>query len=180
MRDRWAELKEKVKRLILQPDLLVPGIKAQLENGKTMERLEAEKGRLEAEQRKWLNAREKARRLYFLSENYSEEKYLDDDKRMQEQQTKASREIAEITKQISHLRQAIVDEEGVRDFCNRAARNLETMDDAMWRVLLERMKLKIEVAPGEKTKVYLSLPTVKEPDSEIVYQTSQCYYPPKP
>jgi hypothetical protein len=174
MRDRWVEIKERIRTLILEPDRLVPGIRAQLENGKTIERLELEKERLETEVEKWMNSREKARRLYLISESYSEGEYLDDDKRMEDQQRKTAAQVARVTEQISHLRQAMVDEEGIRDFCKMAAQNLEAMDDAKWRLLLERMRFKMEVTFGEKTRVYLSLPVVREPDSEIVYQTSRC------
>jgi hypothetical protein len=180
MRNVWNELQQEIRTRLLEPDFLVPGIKAQLESGKTLERLSQEKDGLERDKERWSSARQKARRLYFIKKDYTEEKYLADDRDMEEQERKIAGEIGTLESQIRQLQQAIIDEEGITKFCQEAAQNLECMDDARWRVLLERMRVGIDVAPGEKVKVHISLPTIKEPECEIAYQTSRCCYRLKP
>ena len=48
-RKLWGDLQEGIKARILEPQRLVPGIKAQLESGKSLERLEEQKKSLQQE-----------------------------------------------------------------------------------------------------------------------------------
>lgn len=176
----WQELQDEVKMKLRHPSRLIPGVKAQMDTGQSLTRLEEEKARLELEAEKWTSARRKARRLFLIKPDYTEEKYLADDRDMERQEAQVASDLAAVEDQISYLRQAMVDEEGIRRFCEDTAQNLETMNDAHWRVLLERMKLRLEVTPGEKTRVFISLPPAREPECEIVSPTSPRYYRQEP
>jgi len=70
------------------------------------------------------------------------------------------------------LQQAVVNEEGVRRFCQIATRNLDSMDDTRWRVLLETMRLRL-IFDGKEFHAKIALPTVLEEKSEIALCTSQ-------
>ena len=165
---------------ILEPQCLVPGIKAQLETGKSLETLEEERSSLQREREGWEQSKAKARRLHLLpNSKYTLEQYLADDRRVEEQIQRIDGQLARVQQRIAELRQAMVDEEGIRRFCEQAAHNLDNMDDAKWRVLLERMRLKLVVPPGEQPIAHIALPTVKEPVREIALETSRCCFPPK-
>ncbi len=170
----WGDLQEGIKTRILEPQRLVPGIKAQLESGKSLETLEGEKASLQREKEGWEMSRVKARRLHLLPNcKYALEQYLADDRRMEEQIQRIDGELARVQRQIAELRQAIVDEEGIRRFCEQAAHNLDNMDDAKWRILLERMRLSVEVSPSGQPVAHIALPTVKETVGTIVLESSQ-------
>jgi hypothetical protein len=166
----WDELREGIKARLLEPERLLPGIKAQVDSGLALERLEEERTRLRQQVEDWEEARDKARRLYFVTKGYTQEKYQADDRRMAEQQERAAQELAEVDRRIADVRQATVDEEGIRAFCQRAAQNMDNLDDATWRVLLERMRLKVIVPPGEPVNIQVALPAVRDPAEAIVSQ----------
>ncbi len=134
--------------------------------------LEAEEKQLVEKLKSWEQARDRARRLYFLNPNYSEEKFLVDDRNMAEQQQKMAQELEQIRGRIAELKQKAMDEAGIRYFCERAAHNLNDLDEVQWRLLLERMKVRIEVTPGESIKANLALPSLTQKDGAIVYQSS--------
>ena len=75
-------------------------------------------------------------------------------------------------KQIRELKQAMVSEGGVRRFCQIATRNLDSMDDSQWRVLLETMKLRL-IFDGKEFRAKIALPMVQKEKSEIVLCTSR-------
>ncbi len=121
----------------------------------------------------WEQSREKARRLYLLpNSKYTLEQYLAEGRRIEEQIQRVDSQLTKVQQQIAGLREAIVDEEGIRRFCQQAAHNLDNMDDVKWRVLLERVRLKVVVPPGEQPIARIALPAVKEPVGEIALETS--------
>ena len=75
-------------------------------------------------------------------------------------------------RQIKELKQATVNEDGVRRFCQIATRNLDSIDDSQWRLLLETMRLRL-VFDGKEFHAKIALPTVQEEKSEIVLCTSR-------
>jgi len=175
----WDNLREGIKVRILEPERLVPGVKAQLKRGKSLETLEEETRSLRREREAWEQSRVKARRLHLLpNSKYTLEQYLADDRRMQEQIQRLDAEIAKSERQVAYLRQAIVDEEGIRRFCEHVAHNLDYLDDSKWRVVLEQMRLWVEVPPSRQPIAHIALPTVKETVREIASETSRCYSPP--
>lgn len=169
----WGELQEGIKTRLLEPQRLMPAIRTQLESGETLEKLEEEGRSLRREKAGWEQSREKARRLHLLpNSKYSLEQYFADDGRMVEQIQRVDDELAKVRQQITELRQAMVDEEAIKQFCDQAARNLNNMDDAKWRVLLERMRLKVVVPPCEQPVAHIALPALKQPVREIALETS--------
>ena len=93
-------------------------------------------------------------------------------RRIEQQRQQLISEKADAERQIAELRQAMVDEEGVRHFCELAARNLDSFDDRQWRVLLESMRLRVLV-DGSNIRVKVAVPTVKDDKGVIVFGTSQ-------
>ena len=74
---------------------------------------------------------------------------------------------------MTELRQAMVDKEGLQRFCKMATRNLDALDEAQWRILLETMKLRILVE-GSNVTVKIAVPAVnKDEKSVIVIGTSR-------
>jgi hypothetical protein len=167
----WEELRQEITARLLEPDRLLPGIKRQLESGQTLDKLEAEEKHLAEQLESLEEVRDRTRRLYLINKNYPIEKYLADDQRMVDQQQRISQELEMMRKQISELRQAVLDEDGIRYFCDQVANNLGELKESQWRLLLERMKAGIEVTPGESVRAKIALPSVSKPEEEIVYQT---------
>lgn len=73
---------------------------------------------------------------------------------------------------MAELKQAMVDEEGLRRFCEIATRNLDALDDAQWRTLLECLRLRVLMDEGS-IGVKVAVPTVKDEKSAIVFGTSR-------
>ena len=76
-------------------------------------------------------------------------------------------------KELTELRQAIVDKDGLRRFCETASRNLVSFDDSQWRLLLEAMHLQVLV-DNETITVKVAVPAVVGEKSAIVFATSGC------
>jgi len=117
-------------------------------------------------------AEQKALRLYLYLPDYPFEKLETEIHRIQEQRQGLTTESCTLERQTGELKQAMVNEEGIRRFCQIATRNLDSMDDSQWRVLLETMRLKL-IFNGEEFHAKIALPTVQEEKSEIVLCTSQ-------
>ena len=77
-----------------------------------------------------------------------------------------------LERQIGEMKQAMVDEVGVRRFCQIATRNLDSMDDSQWWILLETMRLR-QIFDGKEFHAKIALLTVQEEKGEIVLRTSQ-------
>ena len=167
----WGELRQEITARLLEPDRLLPGIRKQLESGQTLAKLESEEKNLAEQVESLEEARDRSRRLYFISKNYPMEKFLAEDQRMVDRQQKISQELEELRKQIGELKQAALDEDGIRYFCEQVAHNLGELKESQWRLLLEKMKTSIEVTPGESVKAKIALPSMSKPEEEIVYQT---------
>ncbi|MDP3062254.1 MAG: recombinase family protein, partial [Chloroflexota bacterium] len=168
----WDELREEIKTRLLEPERLLPAVRAQLESGRTLEGLEAEQARLSRELENWKQVRDKARRFYFLKQSYTEEQYLADDKEMERRQESVARDLEDVRSQISRLKFAALEEDGIRRFCKLAAQNLDSLDDDQWRVLLERMRVRVVVPPGEPVIVQVALPVAEPQSGAIAYQSS--------
>ena len=166
-RPLWEAVKEGLGKMLLDPKRLIPGIKAQLNGGDHItdleERLKSVRQRIgtldEAEQ--------KALRLYLYLSNYPPEKLDVEINRIKEQREKLNEENVIIEKELTELRQAIVDEDGLRRFCELASNNLDTLDEAHWRLLLEMMRLQVWVE-GDDVRVKVAVPAMKDTESNIV------------
>ena len=83
--------------------------------------------------------------------------------RIEEQKKQSIQERNRVEQKVRELRHAIVNEEGIKRFCE--ALNLDSMDDSRWRLLLEAMNLRIFV--GDKTIVKVSVPAAREGEDVI-------------
>lgn len=114
----------------------------------------------------------KALRLHLYLPNYPVEKLDEELRRIAEQHQRLECEKSNLERRLTELRQAIVDEEGLRRFCKVATRNLDALNDNQWRILLETMRLRVLVEDGGIT-VKIAVPSVKEEQSVIAAGTSQ-------
>ena len=93
-------------------------------------------------------------------------------RRIAEQQEQLGKEIANLERQLAKLRQAMVDDDGLRRFCEIATRNMDGLDDSQWRLLLETMRLTVLVDDSGVT-VNVAVPTVNDEKSVIAVGTSR-------
>jgi hypothetical protein len=166
----WEDIKAGVRQRLLQPERLVPAIKAQLDSGESIARLEEElksnRQRLDVLRQ----AEQKALRLHLYLPDYPVERLDEEVHRIGEQRRQLEGDGHKLENQLSELRQAVVDDEGLRRFCEKTARNLDALDDGQWRVLLETIKVKILVN-DEGITVKMALPAIKEENAVTVEPT---------
>jgi len=167
----WEEIREGLRGILLQPERLIPAIKAQIDSGQSVEHLEEELRQKQQRIEMLEQAEQKALRLHLFLPNYPIDKLEAELSHVEEQKKQLIQEINRIEQQIRELRQAKVDEEGVKRFCEIVASNLNNMDDSRWRLLLEAMNLRVLVS--NKTAVKVAVPAAKEGDDVIALCTSQ-------
>jgi hypothetical protein len=169
----WEEIKMGIKKQLLEPERLIPAIKAQIDSGKSINGLEEEL-RVNQERLKALDeASQKALRLHLYLPNYPIDKLEAEQQCIEENRKRLKLEQDRLLNQVNELKQAIVDGEGLRRFCEIAVRNSDRLTDEQWRVLLETMKVRILINDTGVT-VKLAVLTAKEKTSVIVNNTSGC------
>ena len=141
----WEEIQEGLRGILLQPERLIPAVKAQIDSGQSMQCLEEELSHKQQRIELLEQAEQKAVRLHLYLSDYPVGKLEVELSRIEEQKKQLIQEINRIEQQIRELRHAIVNEEGVKRFCEIAASNLDNMDDSRWRLLLEAMNLRVFV-----------------------------------
>ena len=118
-------------------------------------------------------ASQKALRVHLYTPNYPIEKLEAEQQHIEENRKELRREQERLKRQIDELKQAMADEEGLRRFGEIASRNLDSLNDGQWRILLETMKVKILVNDSG-IKVKMAVPFTKEESSVIADGTSRC------
>jgi len=156
--------------MLLSPARLVPAMKAQLEAGQSTADLQEELKACCHQLDMLEQAEQKALRLHLYLPNYPAEKLEAEVRRTGEQKQQLIRKRSNLERQQAQLRQAMMDEDGMRRFCEIAGRNLDTMDDGQWRALLEVIRLKILVSTEVKVKV--AVPAVNSEKDAIVLSPS--------
>ena len=160
-----------IKRNSLEPERLIPAIKAQIDSGKSIDGLEEElranQKRLEALDQ----AAQKALRLHLYLPNYPVDKLEAEQQRIEENRKGLKIEQDRLINQVNELKQAMVDGEGLSRFCEIAIRNSDRLTDERWRVLLETMKVRILINDAGMT-VKMAVPTTNEETSVIMNNTS--------
>ncbi|MDD5094495.1 MAG: recombinase family protein [Dehalococcoidia bacterium] len=169
----WDEIRAGVTAMLLDSNRLVPAIKSQMNSGQSVSRLEQEIKDVNQRLNTLEDAEAKALRLHLYLVNYPVQKLEAEQKRIEEMKKEAALKKAKIEQQLADLRRAMVDEEGLRRFCEVAARNLDELDDARWRVLLETMRLQVHVN-GDAVTVRVAVPLMNDPESVIVSCTCPC------
>lgn len=168
----WDQIREGLREILLSPERLVPAVKAQLDSGQSLAYLEEE---LRANQQRLdilEQAEQKALRLHLYMPSYPAEKLEAEFRRIGEQRCQVRDERAILERQFVEVRQAMVDEEGVRRFCQIAAHNLDSLDDGQWRALLETMRLRILVQKGGIPVARVAVPTAKSEKDVIALSSS--------
>ena len=173
----WDQVQSGLKERLLDPERLIPGIEAQLDSGQSVSHLEEELRSINQRMDTLDRANQKALRLYLYLPDYPPEKLDAETRRLSELRRQLAGEKARVEKELTELRQAIVDKDGLRRFCETASRNLASLDDSQWRLLLEAMRLQVLVDDGTIT-VKVAVPAVKDEKSAIVLCTSPP--PPRP
>ena len=169
----WEEIKAGIKHRLLDPERLIPAIKAQIDNGKSISGLEEEIKTNQTRLNALEQASQKALRVHLYTPNYPIEKLEAEQRRIEKNRKELRSDQERLKRQIDELKQAMVDEEGLRRFCEIATRNLDGLNDGQWRVLLETMKVKILVNDSG-IKVKMAVPFTKEESSVIADGTSRC------
>jgi len=150
-------------------------IKAQIDNGESISGLEEEIKTNQTRLNALDQASQKALRVHLYTPNYPIDKLEAEQRRIDENSMELKREQDRLKRQIDELRQAMVDEEGLRRFCEIATCNLDSLNDGQWRVLLETMKVRILINDAGVT-VKMAVPFTKEETSVIADSTSRCLY----
>ena len=139
----WRDIKVYLTRLVLDPERLIATTKANRDSGETVasfeRKLEYSRQRMEMLEQ----AETKVLRLHLYLPDYPIEKLEAERGRIEQQKQQLTQEKSSLEAQIAELRQAVVNEEGIKRFCEIAANNLEKMTDSQWRLLLETIQLKV-------------------------------------
>ena len=167
----WEEIREGLRGIILQPERLIPAVKDQIDSGQSMQRLEEDLNYKQQSIEMLERAEQKALRLHLYLPNYPVDKLEAELSRIEEQKRQVIQEIDAVEQQIRDLKHAIVNEEGVKRFCETVASNLDNINDSKWRLLLEAMKLKVFVS--DKPTVKVTVPAAKESEDVIALCTSR-------
>ena len=170
----WERVRSYVTRLVLDPERLVANIKANFDSGQTVTRLEQEMVNLQREKGGWQQSRTKQRRLYLLpNSGYNEQDYLQDAQRIQNQIHRIDGRLAEIIRQLQEARDAKLDEEGIKYFCQFAANNLDNMTGSQWRSLLDVIQLRVIIA-GKAIFIEGAVPVMNRDITLLPAQRWQC------
>jgi hypothetical protein len=167
----WDQIQSGIKERLLDPERLIPGIEAQLDSGQSVSHLEDKLRSINQRMDTLDQADQKALRLHLYLPDYPPEKLEAETRRLSELRQRLAGERTCVQKELTELRQAIVDKDGLRRFCETASRNLVSFDDSQWRLLLEAMHLQVLV-DNETITVKVAVPAVVGEKSAIVFATS--------
>jgi hypothetical protein len=167
----WEEIHEELRRILLQPERLIPAVKDQVDSGQSSKCLEEELRQKQQRIEMLEQAGQKALRLHLYLPNYPVDKLEAELSRIEEEKKQLIQKRNIVERQIGELRQAMVNEEGIKRFCETAALNLDSMNDSRWRLLLEAMNLRVFVS--DKTIVKVTIPAAKNGEDVIALCTSR-------
>jgi len=158
----WDQFFPEIKEAFLREERLIPRIKAQFGDEELIARYEAEIEEKSEAIRSFEQAKDKAVRMGMYLQNYPLE-------RVQEQIDKADLGIQRLEaeqdglrQKLNNLKQQIIDEEGVKRFCQMISRNIDSLTKEQWEIIGKLTSLKITVYDKELVKVNIALPPVRE------------------
>lgn len=76
-------------------------------------------------------------------------------------------EKADLKRRLDTIKQRILNEEGVRQFCRLAANNLDNLTKDQWEMLLRLLKLRVNVHSRDDVTVKVALPPVVKDATKI-------------
>jgi hypothetical protein len=141
----WREVRDYITRLVLNPEMLTATIKANLETGRTLSNFERKLANGLQQMEMLEQAEAKVLRLHLYLPDYPVDKLQAEQYRIDQQRQQLAKEKSNLEAQIAELKQATVDQEEIKRFCEVVASNLEKMRDKQWRFLVEVLQLKIMV-----------------------------------
>jgi hypothetical protein len=168
-RNLWSTLERTIKELLLAPERLVPAIRAQLESGASLVELEKELETKRAEVLRWEQAEDKAVKMHLVLPDYPVEKLRERIAEVRTAKAQAQRELAALESRLESLRQARIDEEGIKAFCEMASRNIDHLVPAQWRIILEKLRVRVTLKENGGFNVQMAVRPVAR---EIALQPS--------
>ena len=174
----WEEIQGKIREIVLQPELVASALKSNLDNGEAINGLESEIQEIGTKLTTLRRAEQKLLRLHLYIDDdderdaESEELLLAEQERIHSQRRELRRRETELQAHVANLRVAVVDADGIRRFLFNASTNLDSWDEARWKILLEALNLKV-VAYNDRIDVGISVPS-QEGEGVTVSPTPQC------
>jgi len=141
----WRNVRDYITRLVLDPERLTAATKASLESGQALSNFERKLANSRQQMEMLEQAEAKVLRLHLYLPDYPVEKLEAEQFRIEQQRQQLTQEKSNLEAQIAELRQATVDQEEIKHFCEIVANNLEKMMDKQWRFLVEVLQLKIMI-----------------------------------
>jgi DNA invertase Pin-like site-specific DNA recombinase len=165
--DVWNEVRRGIVDALMRPGRLIPAIRAQFNNRDTIERLEGEIKGKENEIQKQEKLKDTAFRLGISLENYSQEKVQEEINKAEAQIQRLEAEKADFEKQRRTLQEQVLNEEGIKRFCQLVGKNIETLSKKQWEVLNKMLRLKVTVSSQDIITVSVALPLVRDAAIEL-------------
>jgi DNA invertase Pin-like site-specific DNA recombinase len=158
----WGSIQREIKDALLSEERIIPAIRKQFDSRETIERLEQEIKAKTHGIAEWQEAKDKAFRMGMVLRNYSPERVQKEIDSAEGKIQTLKAEKADVERRLTTVRQRILNEEGIRRFCQLAANNLDNLSKDQWEMLLRLMKLQVTVHSKYDIKVSVALPPVKD------------------
>lgn len=158
----WADIRQQIEKELLAEDRLIPNIREQFDSRATIERLEQDIKAKTGEIEKCEAAKDRAFRMGMEIANYSKDKVQEQIDREDEKIRRLTVEKADLEMQLATVKQQRLNEEGIRQFCRLAAKNLDKLSKDQWQMLNNLLKLRVTVYNKELMTVRIALPPVRD------------------
>ncbi|MFQ5933532.1 MAG: recombinase family protein [Dehalococcoidia bacterium] len=168
-RNLWSALETTIKELLLSPERLIPAVKSQLESGASIEQLEKQLNAKKAELARWEHAEDKAVNMHLVLPDYPVQKLQARYTEIQVAKDEVRREISELVEQLASTKNAKLDEEEIRAFCELASRNINRLSQPQWRLILEKLRVRVTLREDGAYSVQMAVRPLKR---EIALQPS--------
>jgi len=162
----WKEVRAGITDGLLRHDRLIPAIRQQFNNRDTIERLEGKIKGKENEIQKQRELQDAAFHLGYSLKNYPQEKVQEAINKAEAAIQRLEAEKADFEKQRRILQEQILNEEGIKRFCELVGRNIEALSKKQWEVLNKMLRLKVIISSQDLINVNVALPPVRD-DAEI-------------
>ncbi|MBI2858702.1 MAG: recombinase family protein [Chloroflexi bacterium] len=163
----WSSLREAIRELLLNPEKLIPAVRSHLASGVSVMQLEKQLAAKRAELAKWEQAEDKAVRMHLVLPDYPLEKLQERIAEIKAAKEAVVKELPDLEGLLEAARKAETDGEGIRNFCEMAAKNIDALTYAQWRLILEKLEVKVRVKEDGAVSVQMAIRPAKR---DIVLQ----------
>lgn len=163
----WDEIRQGIQRALLREDWLISQIRTQFDSKDVIERLEQAIEAKGNEIRKLEKSKDKAFRMGMVLDNYPAEKVQEQIDQAETNIQRLKMEKVGLEKRLQTLKEQMVNEGGIRRFCQLAKDNIESLTKNQWQLLNKLLKLKITVYTKELITVNMALPPVRDTQIEF-------------